>query len=120
MQYNKNELTDTVRKLTSPGKGILSTDEISSPQAKLVYSTTGLKKYVSGVIISDQNVFKAGPSLSFSPTWHILNDLSYSGILPGIRVDTHQPSLIGPKKQAYDVRYHFVVWRAVLDVSNHG
>lgn len=107
MQF-KDELIATVKTLTAPGKGILAADEsvgtlkkkfdkieleCSEPNRRayreLLFTTPGLNKNISGVILFQETVYqKTAEGKSF------IEVLKGQGIVPGIKVDRGQSSLL--------------------------
>jgi fructose-bisphosphate aldolase class I len=103
------ELAETAKKITTPGKGILASDESNMTIGKrfeaegiekseanrsfyrsLLFSTEGLGNYISGAILYDETLFQKSPE--GKPMVDILNE---QGIIPGIKVDTGLTNLAG-------------------------
>jgi fructose-bisphosphate aldolase class I len=108
---DQNALSQTARKLVSPGKGILAADEStgtikkrfdkinveSTPEThriyrQLLFTTDGIEQYISGVIMFDETIrqkadppsHKASEGQGGKPFPQLLSE---RGIVPGIKVD---------------------------------
>jgi fructose-bisphosphate aldolase class I len=98
---DKSFLSETARKLVFPPKGILAADEslatiqkrfapinLESTESsrlayrELLFSTEGIEKYISGVILFDETVWQANAEGT-----NLHDILSQRGILPGVKVD---------------------------------
>lgn len=136
----------TARYIVSPGKGILAADESTGTIKKrfdtinvasteesrrsyreLLFTTPGVEKYVSGVILYDETIRQK--SSSGVPLAKILAD---SGQVPGIKVDKGAKSLAGHPGELVtegldglrerlaeykDLGARFAKWRAVIDIG---
>ncbi len=98
---NQAKLSEIAKKLVAPGKGILAADESQGTIEKrfdsigventeenrrvyreTLFTTQGVEKFISGVILFDETVWqKTGSGIPFPEV------LSQKGILPGIKVD---------------------------------
>ncbi|MBI2314822.1 fructose-bisphosphate aldolase class I [Candidatus Daviesbacteria bacterium] len=97
---NQTILIDTAKKLVAPGKGILAADEssktiqkrfdkiglTSTPETNLAYrsmlfTTSGIEQYISGVILYEETIRQSIEGKS------VPQYLESKGILPGIKVD---------------------------------
>lgn len=144
------ELLDTASKLSQSGKGVLAADESTPTAGKrltsiglentmehrwqlrdLLFTTEGIEKHVSGVILFEETLLQktnkdAGGELF--PEY-----LTKKGIVPGIKVDlgTHdQPFTYGEKitqgldgldercRRYYEQGARFAKWRAVLQIQS--
>ena len=106
---NQQELESVARTLVAAGKGILAADE-SYPTIKkrfdsinhdsteenrrsyreLLFTTPGIEKFISGVILFDETIRQAAQDgRSFSEV------LAQNGIIPGIKVDKGAKDLAG-------------------------
>lgn len=140
------ELIETARRLSAPGKGILAADEstgtIGSRFAKinvennyenrqayraLLFTTPGINRYISGVIQYEEtleNKLEDGTSLQVV--------LQREGIIPGIKVDKGTVIIPGTDgetatqgldglaercKAYYEKGCRFAKWRAVLKIG---
>ena len=142
MQY-REELIETVKKLTQDGKGILAADE--SPTTlklkfdkiklemleenqrnyrEILFTTGDLSKYISGVILYKETVLeKTAAGAGF------VQYLSENGIVAGIKLDEGlvellpgsqekytkgMDTLLERAKKAYELGCRFAKWRCVL------
>ena len=139
-------LTDTAQALVPPGKGILAADESAPTIAKrlarigvestettrlalreLLFTTPGLARHVSGVILFDETIRQR--SSDGTPVPQLL---ARAGIIPGIKVDRGTVALAGcpgevvtagldglrERLQEYAaLGARFAKWRAVLRVG---
>ena len=144
----RTELLDTVRKICSPGKGILAADESTGTIGKrfdaisvennhenrfsyrdLLFQTRGLNEYISGVITYEETLLDEKEGVK------LIQPLLDNDIVVGIKVDKGVKSLYNHDetvtqgmddldircKQYYDAGARFAKWRAVLkiDVDKH-
>lgn len=142
----RNELIENARAIATPGKGILAADEstgtigsrfnsisLENTEAnrqayrQLLFTTEGIEKYISGVILFDETFWqKTDDGVLFTDL------LKSKGILPGIKVDKGVKPLRGTNGETYtqgfddlDVRcakYYangarFAKWRAVIKID---
>jgi fructose-bisphosphate aldolase, class I len=103
---DKNELKNVAEALVAPTKGILAADESSgtikkrfasiniesSPETNrkyrlLLFTTEGIEKYISGVILFDETIKQSTDE--GTPLTKLLSD---KGIIPGIKVDLGKES----------------------------
>ncbi len=140
------KLEDIAAQIVAPSKGILAADE-SSPTIKkrfdsiqiesteanrrayrdMLFTTPGVEKYISGVILYDETIRQS--ALDGTPFPQLL---ASKGILPGIKVDNGAKKLAGsPKEQVTEgldglrdrlIEYRglgatFAKWRAVIDID---
>jgi len=135
---NINELKDIVKRLVAPGKGILAADESSktiqkrfekigvesNPETNLAYrkmlfTTSGVEQYISGVILYDETIRQ---SIDGIPVPQYLES---KGILPGIKVDqgivdeitTGLDGLSERLTEYKNLGAKFAKWRAVIVVG---
>jgi len=140
-------LEATARELVSPGRGILAADEStptigkrfasinvdSTPDSRRAYrsclfTTDGLGKYISGVILYDETLRQTTEQGTSIP-----EALASAGILPGIKVDTGAKALAGASGEKVTegldglrerlVEYvglgaRFAKWRAVITIGD--
>lgn len=141
------KLEETARALVAEGKGILAADE-SAPTIKkrfdtialestaqnrrgyreMLFSTTGLGEYISGVILFDETIRQG--SAAGTPLSEILRG---AGIIPGIKVDkgakplagspgeTVTEGLDGLRERCAEYRglgARFAKWRAVYRIGD--
>ncbi len=142
------ELTDTIKDIVKQGKGILAADESTATITKrfktinvesteenrriyreLLFTTTNLSEYISGVILYEETLNqKTRDGVPF-PKF-----LQETGIVPGIKVDkgiiplsgspeeniTQGLDNLGDRLKAYKaLGARFAKWRAVIPVSQH-
>ncbi len=140
-------LTQTAQALVAPGKGILAADE-SQPTIKkrfdklgipdteenrrayrdMLFSTPGVSKHVSGVILFDETIRQKHSSGTPFPKF-----LAQNGIIPGIKVDKGTNALVnfpgekitegldglGKRFAEYaQLGARFAKWRAVFNISD--
>jgi len=144
-----SELAANARKIATPGKGILAADESTGTIGKrfkdiglpnnrenrlayrrLLFTTSGLEQYISGVILFEETLFEQDPSSGKA----LVQPLKDKGIVLGIKVDQGTKTLPGTDDETYtqgltnlDVRckkYYeagcrFAKWRAVLRISEN-
>lgn len=142
----RRELSETARKIGTPGKGILAADEstgtIGSRFAsisvenieenrrayrELLFTTKGIEQYISGVILFEETLGQS--TADGTPFAKLLADL---GILVGIKVDKGLSPLRGTDgetfvmgldglaarcAQYYQQGARFAKWRAVLKID---
>ena len=140
-------MEDVAEMLVAPGKGILAADESTGTITKrlasigvesteenrrdyreLLFSTEGLSKYISGVILYDETLRQ-----STKDGVRFADHLAEEGIIPGIKVDkgtsllpfseneTITEGLDGLRErlQEYvELGARFAKWRAVLRIGN--
>lgn len=144
----RTELLETVRKICSPGKGILAADESTGTIGKrfdniglenthenrfayrdLLFHTSGLNQYISGVITYEETLLDEKNGV------RLIQPLLDNDIVVGIKVDKGVKPLYNHDetvtqglddldlrcKQYYDAGARFAKWRAVLkiDSENH-
>ena len=143
---NKQEQLETIRKICTPGKGILAADESTGTIGKrfssinlennhenrlkyrdLLFTTFELNKHISGVITYEETLLdkKSDGSLLIQP-------LLDTNIVVGIKVDKGVKPLYGTAgetvtqgiddldircKKYYDAGARFAKWRAVLKID---
>ena len=141
------KLEEVAEAMVLPGKGILAADEstgtISSRLSQintessfetrnayrdLLFSTQGIKEYISGVIMYDET-FRQSSIADGKPYPEYLMD---KGILPGIKVDTGAHDLSGSEgekitqgldglddrlKEYRKMGARFAKWRAVINIT---
>jgi fructose-bisphosphate aldolase class I len=142
-----NDLKSIAQAMVAPGKGILAADE-SFPTIKkrfdsinvesteenrrayreLLFTTSGVEAYLSGVITFDETMRHATKDGIPFPTL-----LSEAGIIPGVKVDTGAKPLAGyPEEKITEgldglrdrlAEYHrlgarFTKWRAVIKIGH--
>ena len=143
------ELKQTANNMVAKGKGILAADE-SNPTCKkrlnsigvessfenrneyrdMLFSTTDLEKYISGVILFDETFRQNTTCEQKIP---FTQYLSSKGIIPGIKVDTGAKELAGFKNEKitegldglrerlqeyYKLGGRFAKWRAVITIDD--
>ena len=141
-----NEIENTAKQLVSKGKGILAADESTGTMTKRLesvgvestlenrlkfreslFSSEGMKNYISGVILYDETIKQKNPSGKSIPRL-----ILESGALPGIKVDTGAKKLAGSSEETitegldklrerlkiyYDLGARFAKWRGVFKIS---
>jgi len=142
-----NKLSAIAKRLVSKNKGVLAADE-SSPTIKkrfdsigiestennrrdyreLLFSTTGIEDYISGIILYEETLFQK--SLNGNLLIDLLKDKK---IIPGIKVDKSTKNMTGFKNEkiteGLDGLYErianyqsqgaeFTKWRAVITIGN--
>ena len=107
------QLAITAQALVAPGKGILaadessgtikvrfdsinveSTDESRRDYRELLFRTSGLGDYISGVILYDETIRQN--AADGTPLVRVLTD---QGIIPGVKVDTGGKDLAGSRDE---------------------
>lgn len=141
------QMQETIKSILAVGKGILAADE-SSPTIKkrfdqngiadnehnhwiyrnLLFTTPGIEKYISGVIMFDETI--RSKSANGQPFAQYLLD---RGIMPGIKVDEGTSELVnfpgekitkgldtldGRLKEYADMGARFTKWRAVIAIGD--
>lgn len=141
-----SRLEDVARSIVAPGKGILAADE-SAPTIKkrfdsigvesteenrrayrnMLFTTAGVEKYVSGVILFDETIRQNADDGTPFPQL-----LASKGVLPGIKVDAGAKALAAaPNEKITEgldglrerlIEYRklgaaFAKWRAVIDID---
>ncbi|MEE9277990.1 MAG: class I fructose-bisphosphate aldolase [Dehalococcoidia bacterium] len=143
---NLEELAATAQALVAEGKGILAADEsgptierrlktVGLPSTadsrrawrELLFTTEGIGKYISGVILFDETIRQQG-----SDGTRLVETLQRQGVIPGIKVDTGAEPLAGsPEERVTEgldglrERLHeyrelgarFTKWRAVITIG---
>ena len=143
---NVDSLNDIASAIVSPGKGILAADE-SSPTIKkrfdsigvesteenrrnyrnMLFTTEGVNKYISGVILFDETIRQQSPSgLS------MVGVLTKAGMIPGIKVDKGATALANASSETVtegldglrercqeyvSLGAKFAKWRAVIKIG---
>ena len=144
---SKNELESTARAMVQEGKGLLAADESSGTIKKrfdgvsvecteetrrtyrdLLFTTPGIEKFLSGVILYDETIRQKG--LDGTPFPQLL---SKKGILPGIKVDKGTIDIPGTAAEKVtegldglktrlseyrDLGAKFAKWRAVITIGS--
>ncbi len=141
-------LNDVAQAMVTPGQGILAADE-STPTIKkrfdlievgstdqnrnayrdLLFTSNGIEKYISGVILFDETLRQSTLSDGIPYPEH----LTGLGIIPGIKVDKGAKPLAGMEgekitegldglgdrlKEYYKLGARFAKWRAVLTIDD--
>ncbi len=141
-----SELNNIALKILSNGKGILAADESTGTMTKrlnaisvnstsenrllfreTLFSSSGMKDYIGGVILYDETIKQTSISNKTIPEL-----ISKSGAFPGIKVDTGAKILALSKnetitegldglrerlKEYYDLGAKFTKWRSVFKIS---
>lgn len=144
---HKEELMKNAKKLATPGKGILASDESTGTIGKrfeqigvknthenriayreMLFTTPDLEKYISGCIVYDETARDTGVNGK-----KLIQNLADKGILTGIKVDTGMTLIEGTNdesatmgldglgkrcKEYYDMGCRFAKWRAVIKIGN--
>ena len=142
-----SELNKIALKILSNGKGILAADESngtmtkrlesvnvpSSPENRLLFretlfSASGMKDFIGGVILYDETINQTSSSKKTIPEL-----ISATGAVPGIKVDTGAKVLAGSSeekitegldglrerlKEYHKLGARFTKWRGVYNISN--
>src|SRR6056300_580941 len=142
-----SELNKIALKILSNGKGVLAADESngtmtkrlesvnvpSSPENRLLFretlfSSTGMKDFIGGVILYDETINQTSSLKQTIPEL-----ISKSGAVPGIKVDTGAKVLAGSNeeqitegldglrerlKNYYKLGARFTKWRGVFNISD--
>ena len=144
---NLNSLSDIARAMVEKGRGILAADE-STPTCKkrfdsinvesteenrnayrdMLFTTPGMEKFISGVILFDETLRQSSLA-DGEPYPAYLKNL---GVIPGIKVDKGAHPLPGSEeekvtegldglnsrlKEYYDLGARFAKWRAVITIG---
>ena len=144
---DKEILAKTAAAMVAPGKGILAADESSGTCEKrfksvnvecteenrrayrnLLFSTSGIEQFLSGVILFDETARQKANDGSPIPQY-----LAKKGIIPGIKVDKGTVQLaLAPKgelvtegldglsrrlQEYFDMGCRFAKWRAVITIG---
>lgn len=143
----KDELIQTAKEICTPGKGILAADESTNTigqrfvkinvenveenrraYRELLFTTDGLEKHISGVIMFDETLRQ-----STKDGQNFVALLRSKGIHAGIKVDTGVVEIGGTDKETatqgldglgkrcaeyYAMGCRFAKWRAVLKISD--
>lgn len=143
-----SKLNDVARAMVAPEKGILAADESSGTIEKrfnaiglsstkenrrayrhMLFTTEGMERYISGVILYDETLRQKALDEAETPFPRLLSD---KGVIPGIKVDTGIHDLAGfPGEKVTEgldglrarlTRYgklgaQFAKWRAVITVG---
>ena len=144
---NLNSLSDIARAMVEKGRGILAADE-STPTCKkrfdsinvesteenrnayrdMLFTTPGMEKFISGVILFDETLRQS--SLADGELYPAY--LKNLGVIPGIKVDKGAHPLPGSEeekvtegldglnsrlKEYYDLGARFAKWRAVITIG---
>src|SRR6056300_1320894 len=142
-----SELNKIALKILSNGKGILAADESngtmtkrlesvnvpSNPENRLLFretlfSSSGMKDFIGGVILYDETINQTSNSKQTIPEL-----ISKSGAVPGIKVDTGAKILAGSHEEKitegldglrerlqdyYKLGARFTKWRGVFNISD--
>ena len=142
-----SELNKIALKILSNGKGILAADESngtmtkrldsvnvsSNPENRLLFretlfSASGMKNFIGGVILYDETINQISNSKQTIPEL-----ISTTGAVPGIKVDTGAKVLAGSTEEKitegldglrerlklyYKLGARFTKWRGVYNISN--
>ena len=143
---NVDSLNDIASAIVSPGKGILAADE-SSPTIKkrfdsigvdsteenrknyrnMLFTTEGVNKYISGVILFDETIRQQSPS-----GLPMVEVLTKAGMIPGIKVDKGAKALANASSETVtegldglrercqeyvSLGAKFAKWRAVIKIG---
>jgi fructose-bisphosphate aldolase class I len=143
---NTSQLISVANALVEPGKGLLAADESDNTIAKrfkeidlesteenrlayrrLLFTTAGIEKYLSGVILFDETIRQS--AADGTPLPQVLSD---KGIIPGIKVDKGAKALAGfdgekvtegldglreRLQEYYRLGARFAKWRAVIAIG---
>lgn len=141
-----HDMERTAQALVSEGKGILAADEsfptiekrfksISIPSSEtnrrdyrqMLFTTPGVGKYISGVILFDETLRQ-----HTSDGRSMVDALNQAGIIPGIKVDSGAKPLAGHPgekvtegldglrdrlKEYFELGARFAKWRAVIEID---
>ena len=123
-----DESTGTIEKRFK-AIGVASTEESRRAYRNMLFTTPGMEKFISGVILYDETIRQK--TLSGIPFADYLTGL---GIVPGIKVDKGAKPLAnspGEKvtegldglrerlQEYYKIGARFAKWRAVIDISDN-
>ena len=140
------QLAITAQALVAPGKGILaadessgtiklrfdsinakSTDESRRDYRELLFRTSGVGDYISGVILYDETIRQ--DAADGTPLVRVLTD---QGVIPGVKVDTGGKDLAGSRDEKVtegldglrqrlseyrDLGARFTKWRAIITIG---
>jgi fructose-bisphosphate aldolase class I len=143
---DKSLLSKTAAAMVAKGKGVLAADESAGTCEKrfksvgvectedtrrtyrnLLFSTSGVEQYLSGVILFDETVRQKANDGSLIPQY-----LAKKGILPGVKVDKGLANIPFTKeekvtegldglqkrmKEYFDLGCRFAKWRAVITIG---
>lgn len=143
---NKDELVKNAKSMVAPGKGILAADESTGTIKKrfdsislesteenrrayreLLFTTSGIEEFISGVILYDETIRQ-----STSAGVKFAQLLTQKGILPGIKVDKGAKNLAFSEMEKvtegldglrerfaeyYTLGARFSKWRAVITIG---
>ena len=146
----ENNLIDIANKMVAKGKGILAADESTPTCTKrfngigvestyesrneyrdMLFSSTGLEEYISGVIMFDETLRQSTTCDDKIPFPEYLKS---KGIIPGIKVDTGAKVLSGFEDEKitegldglrdrlneyYEIGARFAKWRAVITIGDN-
>ena len=146
----ENNLIDIANKMVVKGKGILAADESTPTCTKrfdgigvestyesrneyrdMLFSSTGLEEYISGVIMFDETLRQ---STTCQKKELFTDYLTSKNIIPGIKVDTGAKVLAGfdnekitegldglreRLQEYYKLGARFAKWRAVITIGNN-
>ena len=141
-----SKIEHIAKQMVSKGKGILAADESTGTMTKrlasvnvestsenrlkfreTLFSSEGMKNYISGVILYDETIKQKTSSGKSMPEL-----ISESGALPGIKVDVGTKKLAGSNDETitegldglrerlrtyYDLGARFAKWRGVFKIS---
>ena len=145
---NKEQLRNIAKAMVEKGKGILAADE-SNPTCSnrfdsigvestemnrntyrdLLFTTNGMEKFISGVILFDETLRQS----TISDRTPFPQYLSGKGIIPGIKVDKGAKELAGHSREKvtegldglrermceyYQLGARFAKWRAVITIGD--
>ncbi len=144
---SRDQLAQTAQALVASGRGILAADESSATITKrfaaigvestadsrrdyreLLFRTTAMQKYISGVILYDETIRQK--AADGTP---LVSLIEKAGSIPGIKVDTGAKplagfpgetitegldGLAGRLKEYYELGARFAKWRAVIDIAD--
>ena len=148
MSLDFNSLQEIAQAMTVKGKGILAADE-SNPTCEkrfdsigvesteqnrniyrdLLFTTKGMKEFISGVILYDETIRQS----TIKDGLTFLDFLSGLGVIPGIKVDAGAKNLSstdgekvtegldgldGRLKEYYTIGARFAKWRAVITIGD--
>ena len=147
---NKEQLRSTANAMVQKGKGILAADESNPTCGKrfehigvesteltrntyrdLLFTSNGMEKYISGVILFDETLRQSTISDSIAFPQYLKN----LGVIPGIKVDKGAKELAshsGEKvtegldglrdrlSEYYKLGARFAKWRAVITIGESG
>ncbi|MBI3619731.1 fructose-bisphosphate aldolase class I [Candidatus Roizmanbacteria bacterium] len=124
-----DESTETIRKRLAT-IGVDSTPEINRQYRQLLFTATGIEKYISGVILYDETIRQTSDDGIPFPKL-----LSGKGIVPGIKVDKGAVKIPGKNSDTFtqgldglgkrlteykELGACFAKWRAVYTIADDG